>query len=1105
MARTVAEIEAEIAKLQAEFDAVQAAARASGDINSPLLNTREQLRAQIAQLRRELRTAVAQENGTQPQPPATASQTAQDDGPDGPTKPAAQQVEASGKIVTPPATTAPTNAEKTVTTDAGGGDTGTDERTRTLTETQATGPTTPGPIAEPPPSVTANSPAGEAGEQARIAADSPTLATKPGTGAANDDAAKNSAESAQVDVNATNTTSIYVKPRTNTLDKFFSYTYSISVYMLTVKQYRSLMYSKNKKIDGYYLLFQSGGAPNNVGGVRNLDGFAPSATQFGAFGEEPTASPPPADGGRNPFFPLDYYIDSVTLDTSPLGRATGASHMTASLKFTVQETMGITLIDNLNQAARNISAVDEGTGLPNYTNTDYLMIIRFYGYDQNGKQVEVRGGANNTLIEKYIPFKVNSINWSVGSKLINYDWDCTPQGQQMGGYTARGAVPYDVQLVDSTVEGLLAGSLTFAGGATQSANPGASTTATANANGAFRGQRSDAPAASNQSDAETARLNRQAGNAPTTQKAPQKAVAAPTSKTTITRGLMDAMNKFQDELVTQGIYKIPDRYSIEFIGTDKTPTSAISDAKLQLPATKVDKQKTAGGQTGSKDPKSLKPETNAVDMVSRSFSITAGQMLTQAIELVIRNSSYITSQAIVILQTDGTYLPNPQAKDEVSWFTIMMSATERPGGIDTQRNDYAYDIKYTVAPYIVKNVASQYFPISTFSGVHKSYPYWFTGQNTSVLEYQEQLNALYSLTVSGDNPKYNTLAEERKNFSSSMRDIVKYNYAPRSTESSSGADGKSNEIGANLTEDLMSPGDLANCKIKIIGDPDWIQQGSLFQPVTPGSYNVEATTGWNEDGSIGFDCGDVMFEIVWQRPEDYDLATGLADPYAKTQKKYGNREPIQSRVYVCTKVISEFKQGRFEQTVEGTLYRYPKPDGTNAIAPVQDNKASERGIGSTAGAGGTPDESGAETARLKAQSKRLKSAAETPTPTSTTGTKPTSSTAQGVQQLLSPPTTLSDPTLTQLQSSPVYTAARRSGQTPQASLDAARQAFAATAGGSPVTSNGQAVSTSQVGGPPKLGGGGAGLSADQARQAQNIPKNPTNSTNPTQQTIARNT
>jgi hypothetical protein len=850
------------------------------------------------------------------------------------------------------------------------------------------------------------------------------------------------------------------------------------------------MYSKSKKIDGYYLLFQSGGAPNNVGGVRDLSGFAPTATQYGAFGEEPTGGEAPADGGRNPFFPLDYYIEGVTLDTSPLGRATGASHMTASLKFTVQETMGITLIDNLNQAARNLSQIDEGTGKPNYTNTDYLMVIRFYGYDETGKQTEVRGGDNKTLVEKYIPFKVNSINWSVGSKLISYDWDCTPQGQQIGGFTARGAVPYDVQLVDSTVEGLLAGNLTFAGGATQSANPGGSTTATATDARGRQGAGNDPRVAS----------NAQA-------QAPQKAVAAPTSKTTITKGLMAAMNSFQDELVSKGIYKIPDRYSIEFIGTDKTPKSAIADAKLQLPNTKTDKSKTAAGQSATKNPNNLKPETNSVDMISRSFSITAGQMLTQAIELVIRNSSYITNQAIVILQPDGTYLPNPQAKDEVSWFTIMMSATERPGGIDTQRNDYAYDIKYTVAPYIVKNVASQYFPVSTFSGVHKTYPYWFTGQNTAVLEYQEQLNTLYSLTVSGDNPNYSALAEERKNFTSSMRDIVKYNYAPRSTESSSGADGKSNEIGANLTEDLMSPGDLANCKIKIIGDPDWIQQGSLFQPVTPGSYNVAATTGWNEDGSIGFDCGDVLFEIVWQRPEDFDLATGLADPYAKTQKKYGNREPIQSRVYICTKVISEFRGGKFEQTIEGTLYRFPIPSGTNAIAPVEETNPRDQRLAAgtqTGPAAGTPDESAAETARLKAQSKRLRSAATPPPaakPVAPPATPPSAS--QGVTaQAPEPPKTIPEPSEPDLRRMRQYKQARRSGQTDEASLAVARQAFAATAGGSPVTSNGQAVASSQVGGPPKLGAGGAGLSADQARQAQNIPRNPTNSTNPQNQRMA---
>ncbi len=92
MARTVAELEAEIARLQAEFNAVQAAARASGDINSPLLNTREELRTQIAQLKRELKIAVAQENSTQPTPPTTAGQTVNDDSVNNPNKPPPQSI-----------------------------------------------------------------------------------------------------------------------------------------------------------------------------------------------------------------------------------------------------------------------------------------------------------------------------------------------------------------------------------------------------------------------------------------------------------------------------------------------------------------------------------------------------------------------------------------------------------------------------------------------------------------------------------------------------------------------------------------------------------------------------------------------------------------------------------------------------------------------------------------------------------------------------------------------------------------------------------------------------------------------------------------------------
>jgi hypothetical protein len=51
--------------------------------------------------------------------------------------------------------------------------------------------------------------------------------------------------------------------------------------------------------------------------------------------------------------------------------------------------------------------------------------------------------------------------------------------------------------------------------------------------------------------------------------------------------------------------------------------------------------------------------------------------------------------------------------------------------------------------------------------------------------------------------------------------------------------------------------------------------------------------------------------------------------------------------------------------------------------------------------------------------------------------------AKGVQQILQPATQLDNPTLSQLQSSPVYIQARKNGATAPAALAAARAAFAA--------------------------------------------------------------
>jgi hypothetical protein len=129
---------------------------------------------------------------------------------------------------------------------------------------------------------------------------------------------------------------------------------------------------------------------------------------------------------------------------------------------------------------------------------------------------------------------------------------------------------------------------------------------------------------------------------------------------------------------------------------------------------------------------------------------------------------------------------------------------------------------------------------------------------------------------------------------------------------------------------LYSPNDLARTKVRIIGDPAWIQQGSIFAGVEPASFNFNA---FNPDGTINFDSNQVMFEIAWQRPEDYNLSTGLADPYSGgySGKAVKGRQPVQSNVYQAIKVTSEFRNGKFEQTLEGSLYRFPKPDKSNTI------------------------------------------------------------------------------------------------------------------------------------------------------------------------------
>lgn len=261
----------------------------------------------------------------------------------------------------------------------------------------------------------------------------------------------------------------------NVLDQYASYTYGISWYILTPEQYNQLS-TPNFNAGTWSLLMQSGGAPTNQ---------------------------------RNQFFPNDYYLDDLEIETFLMGKGTNMSTNGMELKFKVVEPNGITLIQNLYKAVvsayqnspaaavKTATGVSSGfaatntagsanqtNGVPNYGAAQYCLTIEFYGYDSNGNLVAPATGqysntgqlsSTNTqsIIKKYYPFIIQNITFRTVANAIEYNVTGTPIPYNTGGSQSRGTIPFAFQLTGQTVSQILQGG--FRNATNASIDPGART------------------------------------------------------------------------------------------------------------------------------------------------------------------------------------------------------------------------------------------------------------------------------------------------------------------------------------------------------------------------------------------------------------------------------------------------------------------------------------------------------------------------------------------------------------------------------------------------------------------------------------------------------
>ena len=660
-----------------------------------------------------------------------------------------------------------------------------------------------------------------------------------------------------------NKTARPIMPRSNILDRYASYSYNMSLYLMSPEDYSRMLSTKKRFIPGYQLLMQSGGAPQFAAGYTGVpNDLEPGSVSLAQ--------------GRNQFFPLDYYFDDVEIKSLLSGKGTGGAHNAVEIKFKIIEPNGITLLDNLYRATRQYiergGGASTSTANNNYSAQNYLMVIRFYGYDENGNIISAPGeldssGKTDTsaIVEKFIPFQFTGIKFRIANKLTEYDCTGVCPQNVIGSSQGRGVVPFNIELTATTLQNLLNGSSNF------------------------------------RQTPEVDDNGREVSNSVTN---PDKASTAPNP--TLITGLSQALNQYQQELKNEGTYGVPDVYKFVISHPELANASIVPQGEIDRKS-KPMVQATTAAEANDGDRQS-------VNNKAKTVSVTAGTSIVQFLDIIARSSDYIYKQQNRIIDSDNNEIPQGNSARAFAWYRIGIQA--KPLGPDPKRNDLAYEITYELAPYGVNDIKSEYFPRGRFRGTQKKYSYWFTGKNDSVLNYEQDFNYLYYITVNSRQKR------PVVNGTPDYREIEKKLFAPNSPQTNQGISSwYTNEPSANAADYLYSPSDQSRAKLTIIGDPAWIAQGEVWSGIRTSNktYNNDADVYFDaflSDGTINFDAREALFEIEFNKPVDYNLDTGLMSPNAPGTT-------TQSYVYKALQVVSVFKQGKFTQDLEGVLLIFP--------------------------------------------------------------------------------------------------------------------------------------------------------------------------------------
>lgn len=667
----------------------------------------------------------------------------------------------------------------------------------------------------------------------------------------------------------------------NRLHNYATYTYGLTLHLLTKESF-------NIMADGGQWL-------GNPGTYTLIS----SAGRWGDLVKEKNQFLRPSE------FSDDFYFDGFSMETIIGLNQQSRSSNVIDVNFTVIEPYGLTFLNRLIALALRLK-------VPNYLANPYVLQIDFFGSDDAGIEV-------NPIpdITKFIPIKLVECKIKVGTQGATYACRATPYNHTAFSQTVA-STPVNFEIKAKKI-----------GDFFNNSGDVANITEQAKVKDKAAQEREQVQKntyiSQADKDARTKKLTEQI-NAPYTVKS-----------------YTGAYNAYQLYLKNS---KAIQQESVLIFKIDKE----IASADIVYPKESDLKNKAMTDRTeGKTQPvvqnptKKGTPPQAGPDPSVEKFNVNAGTSVIDVINMIMRNSTYITSQ---VKDTSKTV---DQLMDEgkpIKWFKIIPKIKLREYDYSTQT--WSHDVTINIIPYKFHNykhpIASKSSINEVIKGLRKEYQYIYTGKNDDIIDFAIDFDALFYTAV-------NVLKDNLASLSASDKTIADKNKStggdPKPEEIASTIDPKllkeakiqfnqihpvsgdqSNIQGFNawqntsilIATDIMKSvysgarGDMINLNMRIIGDPDFIKQDDIYYSPGNDNYPAEGET-YAKDGSILTDRGDIFARIKFRTPVDIDQSTGGL----RTDEGY--LESNFSGVYKIIKVTNEFRSGKFEQVLQ--LIRWP--------------------------------------------------------------------------------------------------------------------------------------------------------------------------------------